>query len=97
MRVVGIRELKDRLSQYVKTAAAGEPVLVTDRGRVVAELRAFDPDRADELGAGLASLVASGSVLLPRAPHRPELYRRPRSRVAPGTAARLLDEERGER
>jgi antitoxin (DNA-binding transcriptional repressor) of toxin-antitoxin stability system len=38
MRAVGIRELKDRLSEYVKLAAGGEVVLVTDRDRVVAEL-----------------------------------------------------------
>lgn len=38
MRVVGIKVLKDRLSEYVRMAAAGERVLVTDRDRVVAEL-----------------------------------------------------------
>ena len=38
MHSVGIKTLKDRLSEYVRAAAAGETVLVTDRGRVVAEL-----------------------------------------------------------
>jgi antitoxin (DNA-binding transcriptional repressor) of toxin-antitoxin stability system len=38
MAEVGIKVLKDRLSEYVRAAAAGETVLVTDRGRVVAEL-----------------------------------------------------------
>jgi prevent-host-death family protein len=38
MHSVGIKALKNRLSEYVRAAAAGEPVLVTDRGRVVAEL-----------------------------------------------------------
>jgi antitoxin (DNA-binding transcriptional repressor) of toxin-antitoxin stability system len=38
MHTVGIKELKNRLSAYVRTAAAGETVLVTDRGQVVAEL-----------------------------------------------------------
>ena len=38
MRVVGIKTLKNRLSEYVRIAAAGERVLVTDRDRVVAEL-----------------------------------------------------------
>lgn len=36
---VGIRELKSRLSEYVARARAGETVVVTDRGRPVAELR----------------------------------------------------------
>ena len=38
MHSVGIKVLKNRLSQYVRVAAAGETVLVTDRGQVVAEL-----------------------------------------------------------
>jgi antitoxin (DNA-binding transcriptional repressor) of toxin-antitoxin stability system len=39
MRAVGIRELKDRPSEYVRLAAAGETVLVMDGPRFVAELR----------------------------------------------------------
>ena len=35
---VGIRELKARLSEYVRKAAGGEQILVTDRGRPVARL-----------------------------------------------------------
>ena len=38
MDPVGIKALKNKLSQYVRAAAAGETVLVTDRGRVVAEI-----------------------------------------------------------
>ena len=38
MRTVGIKLLKNRLSEYVRAAEAGETVLVTDRSRVVAEL-----------------------------------------------------------
>lgn len=33
-----MRELRNRLSAYVRLAASGERVLVTDRDRVVAEL-----------------------------------------------------------
>ena len=40
MRVVGLKILKNKLSEYVRAAAAGETVLVTDRDRVIAELRA---------------------------------------------------------
>ena len=39
MRAVGIRELKNRLSEYLRQVQNGERVLVTDRGRVIAELR----------------------------------------------------------
>jgi prevent-host-death family protein len=38
MRSVGLKILKNRLSEYVRLAASGETVLVTDRNRIVAEL-----------------------------------------------------------
>lgn len=38
MRAVGIKVLKNKLSEYVRLVAGGETVLVTDRERVVAEL-----------------------------------------------------------
>ena len=38
MRSVGIKLLKNKLSEYIRLAAGGETVLVTDRNRVVAEL-----------------------------------------------------------
>ena len=38
MRAVGLKVLKNKLSEYVRLAAGGETVLVTDRDRVVAEL-----------------------------------------------------------
>lgn len=39
MRTVGLKVLKNRLSEYIRIVASGETVLVTDRDRVVAELR----------------------------------------------------------
>ena len=39
MRTVGLKVLKNRLSEYIRLVASGETVLVTDRDRVVAELR----------------------------------------------------------
>jgi antitoxin (DNA-binding transcriptional repressor) of toxin-antitoxin stability system len=38
MRAVGLKILKNKLSEYVRLAREGETVLVTDRDRVVAEL-----------------------------------------------------------
>ena len=38
MKTVGLRELKNRLAEYVREVRSGEDVLVTDRGEVVAEL-----------------------------------------------------------
>ena len=39
MHTVGLKVLKNRLSEYIRLVAGGEIVLVTDRDRVVAELR----------------------------------------------------------
>jgi antitoxin (DNA-binding transcriptional repressor) of toxin-antitoxin stability system len=63
MKAVGLKVLKNKLSEYVRLAAAGETILVTDRDRVVAELGPPDPDRqaflADE---GMARLVRDGVI-----------------------------------
>ena len=38
MRTVGLKTLKNKLSEYVRLVATGETVIVTDRNRVVAEI-----------------------------------------------------------
>jgi prevent-host-death family protein len=38
MRTVGLKTLKNKLSEYIRAVAAGETIAVTDRGRVVAEI-----------------------------------------------------------
>ena len=93
---VGIRELKNRLSEYLRMVRRGEQVLVTDRGETVAELR--QPLSLPEATAypELVRRARSGKVRL-GAPNRADLYPRiPRS-LPSGTARRLLDEERGDR
>jgi len=40
MKTVGLKVLKNKLSEYVRIAASGETVQVTDRGRVVVEMNA---------------------------------------------------------
>lgn len=65
MIAVGIKQLKNRLSEYVRRAAAGEIVLVTDRETVVAELRAPEVTRSTQVfDAALADLVRTG-VMVP--------------------------------
>ena len=67
MRAVGIKILKNRLSEYVRLAAAGETILVTDRDQVVAELGPPTPGRAETLAdARLAEAVRNGWVTQPR-------------------------------
>jgi prevent-host-death family protein len=43
MRTVGLKTLKDKLSEYVRAAAAGETVIITDRGRAVAQINPAQP------------------------------------------------------
>ena len=95
MKAVGIRELKARLSEYVRLARAGEVVLVTDRGEVVAELappRAGGRVLSDE--PGLEDLVARGLVS-PGAGNDPRAYPELAQLVPEGESSRLLEEERG--
>jgi len=101
MRAVGIRELKNKLSHYVRLVEAGESVLVTDRGTVIAELR---PPGAESHGASVDPVLAELAQLARRgravvgAPHDPSMYRpRPAVLRGKGTAAALLDAERGAR
>lgn len=98
MKEVGIRELKNRLSEYVRQVREGEVVMVTDRGEVVAELR--PPQAESELERkypALAEMVRKGLVRLPLKPNGPDAYPRLPAVTPPGTAARLLDEVRGDR
>jgi len=66
MRAVGLKELKNRLSEYVRIAARGERVLVTNRDRVVAELVPPESGRALEVAdAVLADLFRQGILSPP--------------------------------
>lgn len=97
MRAVGIRELKNKLSEYLRIVRAGETVFVTDRGKVVAELvPPGEGGRASHLSPGLAELVREGRAT-PGGPRDPSVYRSLPRLCADGTAQRLLDEDRGER
>lgn len=48
--VVGVRELKSHLSEYLGRVRAGESLVVTDRGRPVARLVPYGADSALERG-----------------------------------------------
>ena len=96
MKAVGIRELKNNLSRYVAEVRRGEVVVVTDRGRVVAELRRPTATHPTAIPAGLDALAARGEVRL-GLPHDPDLYVTLEPCGPEGLAGELLDEERGER
>lgn len=94
MTSVGIRELKARLSSYVRRVRRGEVIRVTDRGEVVAELR--PPSSAQSVPAELAGLhaLASRGILRLGKSNRGMRYPRSRVRLPEGTAKATLDAER---
>jgi prevent-host-death family protein len=97
MKSVGLRELKNRLSEYVRKVRSGEGVLVTDRGEIVAEL--IPPGQgSDERGvpSGLVALARRGQLTL-GASNNAEVYPKLPRLLKRRQATELLNEERGAR
>lgn len=93
MSTVGVRELKNRLTHYLRRARQGEEVIVTERGKPVAILQALDKtDRPRSLEARLAQLAARGLVILPTGKG---LQRIKRIRIAgPPVSQAILEDRR---
>jgi len=95
MNTVGLRQLKNRLSELVRRVRAGEIILVTDRGEIVAEIRPRAANgQTDHHEVSLAKLRRTATLGLPNDrrvyPRMPRIMRE-------GRAQQLLDEERGGR
>lgn len=96
MKAVAVKELKNRLSAYLREVKGGEVVLVTDRGQVVAELRQPTSEAPlSSIDQAIERLRAAG-VLVAGLPQDPRVYRRsPLGRSVSTTD--LLEAERGDR
>lgn len=81
---VGVRELHDRLSEYLERVEAGGEVVVTRRGRRIARLSGLDPERP------LEELERRGLV---RMPEGPRSRRAARVEVS-GSVSDLVSEQR---
>jgi prevent-host-death family protein len=99
MKVVGIKELKARLSEYVRAVKAGETVLVTERDEVVAELRPVSrrPAPREALHELLDGLAEQGELTRARLPKGSWTWRVGGLGLEAGAAMRLLDELREDR
>ena len=86
---VGIAELRQNLTRYLRRVALGERLVVTDRNRPVAEL-----GPPPSTGAALDRLIAEGRVSRPLRRGLPEPLRLDGD---PYALSRALDEIRGER
>ena len=72
MATVGIRELKNRLSDFIKRAANGERITVTDRGRPVAVISPpMDTPEDERIAAMLREGIAKWGGGKPRGSPRP--------------------------
>jgi antitoxin (DNA-binding transcriptional repressor) of toxin-antitoxin stability system len=94
LKTVGVRELKNRLSEYLREVRLGTTVLVTDRGTVVAEIREPEPGRVRPAPSTAIELwIQDGRASAPETAKRPL----PDSgvRLRDGTSFSILDQERG--
>ena len=96
MQSVGLKVLKNKLSEYVRLAASGETILVTDRDVVVAELSPPREGRSAILAdARLAEAVRQGWLTAPALPSGPGSPVPPSAPVAPlAEILRALDQDR---
>lgn len=89
MTTVGVAELRQNLSKYLRLVDEGERLVVTDRNRPVAEL-----GPPSSTGEALDRLIAEGRVLAPRRRGLPSALDLSGD---PHALSRALDEIRGER
>lgn len=99
VKSVGVKQLKARLSEYIRLARSGETVLITDRDEVVAELHPARRQRpqGEELEDILQALAEAGEVTRASLPKEGWSWRVRGLGLPPGTARRLLNEIRSDR
>jgi prevent-host-death family protein len=67
MSTVGVRELKNRLTRYLRETKSGGEIVVTERGHPIAVIRSIRAvSRASSVEARLGALAAGGMVTLPK-------------------------------
>jgi prevent-host-death family protein len=99
MKAIGVKQLKARLSEYLRLVKSGETILVTERNDVVAEVR---PARrrlrpADDLEEVLDALAEEGEITRASMPKGSWTWRTKGLGLSPGDATRLLDAVRADR
>ncbi len=99
MRTVGIKQLKARLSEYLRAVRSGESVLVTDRDEVVAELRPVSRRPAPREGIEdvLQGLAERGEITRAVREKGTWTWHVRGLGLPPGTVDELLDDLRAER
>ena len=96
MKTVGVRALKNRLSEYLRLVQAGESLAVTNRGVVVARL--VPPDVRGETAEVALERKARAGEIRPGKRNQPHRYPPPPvGRLSEEAILKALDWTRGER
>ncbi len=97
MTAVGIRELKNHLSQYVRRIEKGEKFAITAHGRVVAELLPPGQGHRPKATSRYEELVAAGVIRPALEEGDPIPDDGMRIRLRSGTVQELIDWDRKDR
>ncbi len=66
MQMIGIKELKDKLTYYLKMTRRGDNVIVTDRGAPIAIIHSLDRIESNAgVDERIGSLAKRGMIRLP--------------------------------
>jgi antitoxin (DNA-binding transcriptional repressor) of toxin-antitoxin stability system len=94
LKTAGIKELKNKLSAYLREVRSGSVILVSDHGEIIAEIKSPSAETMRDRGVTvLDELAREGLVTLPSAakePLAPSPLALPR-----GTSQAILDADRG--
>lgn len=99
MQMLGVADLKAKLSQHLERVKAGEEIVVTERGQPIARIVPLAGSQSRD--ARILDLARRGAALLPERKLSSALARKilemPRPRLPEGTIERVIDQEREER
>ena len=94
MKTAGVAEIKAHLSEYLAAVKAGEEVVVTERGVLIARITPLPPATASV--AGLEELARSGLLRRPTRALPAEFWEQSRPEDPEATVRAALEAERGE-
>ena len=95
VETVGLRELGNSLSAFVRKVTQGIRVLITDRGRVIAEIRSAQLNLPTEESGLLMEMQNRGELRCGSVKKSP--FPRGENLLKGGTVQSILDELRGEK
>ena len=88
MTTVAVRELKNRLSEYLRKVKAGERVVITERGRAIAMISAAETAMDEDIEALVRERAARW------AGGKPQGGRRPAKIKGPSVAEAVIEDRR---